>query len=968
MTNSSSLTNKNDEILHVLYDYTSKEADELTLKRGSILAVLSKDEKISGSKGWWTGRLLDSESVGIFPANFVASSEPNLRIIDEKELQIGNLIGIGGFGHVHHGKFGDVDIAIKTAKSLTSFSSIESRLSNPSNDDESANAAQKSLVDGLLREARLFANLRHANIIQLFGVSPSVSTRSLYLVMEYAHGGALDHLLQRRKCGLYPNVFIQYAKQIADGMKYLHEEGTEHIIHRDLKCSNILILEAIEDIHNDNELLYKTLKITDFGLAKKQIQSSSMSAAGTFPWMSPECIRSNEFSTKSDVWSFGVLLWECLTGEIPYKGFDQMQVAFGIATNKYSLPIPSTCPEEFSQLMKDCWQPLPLDRPTFTQLYEQINRIIDTNYAPNKINNMEPNEETYFSLQQDWRKEIQDIFEELKIKEQEIRDREQEMIRLTIEQNHKRMLLEKWEHELHEREMHISEREFRLLESNNIQDRLNQQTPKVQKRSGHFVRSLLHATFNGSATLSSTTASNLISGPTNFRHLARIHPDSDPNNLHHHYFPAIDYDPASHTGQMSPLTSKPISRDTTKKHSDYQISKSTPSTPNLSRLRTLTSSDDPIINEIDDEAFLLNNDVHYQTESDDFDDNTNGKSPRSSSVGQTKLSSGTMPHLRWRKPKSCTGPSSSTIKRKHGKNNARLGKPKWYLDTSPSRNSNSNNNDGDSTTISSTKSTPIIDRSAQKLALENLSGISSSSSSACSTPNDRSLARGIFDINSVLMAFGLGRRTPARLNSSPLISTSASSSTTTIPQTLNQPMLRSASEVTNTQASSTSTTPSPSTKKQHKRTCSTPLTTDTLAPTNGYIINVAYQPRPSGSLIRPNSRIISSKPPHSSPTTINISQSDSHLVNSHFDRRNQATTTTNNVPQGKKSMVHHTNERFYLTQSSEIHTPMVPSIASSSNMSASQPQLHFSSILDIDSEEQRKHGAQVLAPKTDRKN
>ncbi len=49
--------------------------------------------------------------------------------------------------------------------------------------------------------------------------------------------------------------------------------------------------------------------------------------------------------------SFGVLLWECLTGELPYKGFDQMQVAFGIATNKYSLPIPSTCPEEFSQLM-----------------------------------------------------------------------------------------------------------------------------------------------------------------------------------------------------------------------------------------------------------------------------------------------------------------------------------------------------------------------------------------------------------------------------------------------------------------------------------------------------------------------------------------------------------------------------------------------------------------------------------------
>jgi len=56
--------------------------------------------------------------------------------------------------------------------------------------------------------------------------------------MEYAHGGALSYLLQRRQSGLYPNVFIQYAKQIVDGMKYLHEEACEHIIHRDLKCSN----------------------------------------------------------------------------------------------------------------------------------------------------------------------------------------------------------------------------------------------------------------------------------------------------------------------------------------------------------------------------------------------------------------------------------------------------------------------------------------------------------------------------------------------------------------------------------------------------------------------------------------------------------------------------------------------------------------------------------------------------------
>jgi sterile alpha motif and leucine zipper containing kinase AZK len=104
--------------------------------------------------------------------------------------------------------------------------------------DETSDAVQKTLIDGLLREARLFSYLKHRNIIQLFGVSPCLPTRNLYLVMEYARGGALSYLLQQRRSGLYPAVFIQYAKQIAEGMNYLHEEACEHIIHRDLKCSN----------------------------------------------------------------------------------------------------------------------------------------------------------------------------------------------------------------------------------------------------------------------------------------------------------------------------------------------------------------------------------------------------------------------------------------------------------------------------------------------------------------------------------------------------------------------------------------------------------------------------------------------------------------------------------------------------------------------------------------------------------
>lgn len=110
----------------------------------------------------------------------------------------------------------------------------------------------------------------------------------------------------------------------------------------------VLLYEEIE--HDD--LQYKTLKITDFGLAREVYKTTRMSQAGTYAWMAPEVIKNSTFSKKSDVWSYGVLLWELLTGEIPYKGIDTLAVAYGVAVNKLTLPIPSTCPEPWRELMK----------------------------------------------------------------------------------------------------------------------------------------------------------------------------------------------------------------------------------------------------------------------------------------------------------------------------------------------------------------------------------------------------------------------------------------------------------------------------------------------------------------------------------------------------------------------------------------------------------------------------------------
>lgn len=135
-------------------------------------------------------------------------------------------------------------------------------------------------------------------------------------------GGSLGRLLSVRKIGFPPNILIKWALQVSQGMFYLHEEALPNkipVIHRDLKSSNILLSE--DAVNGEHRLKDIVLKLTDFGLARElQKTTNEMSAAGTYSHMPPEVIKSSTYSKASDVWSFGVLLWELLTGEVPYKG------------------------------------------------------------------------------------------------------------------------------------------------------------------------------------------------------------------------------------------------------------------------------------------------------------------------------------------------------------------------------------------------------------------------------------------------------------------------------------------------------------------------------------------------------------------------------------------------------------------------------------------------------------------------
>ncbi|XP_054716555.1 mitogen-activated protein kinase kinase kinase 11-like [Uloborus diversus] len=459
-----------------IYDYEASGEDELSLHRGEQVEVLSKDSKISGDEGWWTGKICDK--VGIFPSNFVTQLK-NVRpmgndgipfTIKFSELELEEVIGVGGFGKVYRGYWRRQEVAVKAAKQ---------------DPDEDISVT----IENVRQEAKLFWLLKHPNIVTLKGVC--LEEPNLCLVMEYAKGGSLNRVLNGRK--IPPNVLVSWAIQIARGMHYLHSEAPISLIHRDLKSSNVLLSEPV----GVNDLQNKTLKITDFGLAREVYKTTRMSAAGTYAWMAPEVIKSSTFSKASDVWSYGVLLWELLTGETPYKGIDALAVAYGVAVNKLTLPIPSTCPTPFSCLMKGCWNPDPHARPTFVNILKALEAISRSSF-------MNTPQESFHSEQEKWKCEIEEMFHELRCKEKELRCREEELTKALLQQKVHEELLKKRELELKEREIDLLERELNIMILQQQQDR-----PTPKKRKGKFKKSRLKLLKYGG---------QQISMPSDFRH------------------------------------------------------------------------------------------------------------------------------------------------------------------------------------------------------------------------------------------------------------------------------------------------------------------------------------------------------------------------------------------------------------------------------------------------------------------
>ncbi|KAL1020635.1 hypothetical protein UPYG_G00002720 [Umbra pygmaea] len=258
--------------------------------------------------------------------------------LPKDEFTVCEQLGSGYFADVHRGIWKNrINVAIKILK-------------NDSLNDREFQG-----------EVQILKKMRHRHLIALFAVCTS-STPYFIITELMQNGNLLNFLRSPDGSNLDLMSLVDMGAQVADGMAYLEEQNS---IHRDLAARNVLV--------GDNYIC----KVADFGLARVIKEPFYVSEDKKIPykWSSPEAISHGRFSNKSDVWSFGVLLWEILTyGGIPYPGFNNMEVYQQI--NKgYRMPAPEICPDFLYKIMLACWRYSPSDRPEFKELRHELENV-----------------------------------------------------------------------------------------------------------------------------------------------------------------------------------------------------------------------------------------------------------------------------------------------------------------------------------------------------------------------------------------------------------------------------------------------------------------------------------------------------------------------------------------------------------------------------------------------------------------
>ncbi|CAM8960447.1 unnamed protein product [Rhodiola kirilowii] len=280
---------------------------------------------------------------------FPTSDLGRLQIINNRDLEELRELGSGTFGTVYHGKWRGTDVAIKR---------INERCF------QGKPSEQERMRDDFWNEAINLADLHHPNVVAFYGVVLDEPGGSVATVTEYMVNGSLRNALQRNERNLDKRKRILIAMDVAFGMEYLHGKN---IVHFDLKSDNLLV--NLRDPHRP------ICKVGDLGLSKVKCHTLiSGGVRGTLPWMAPELLNgsSSLVSEKVDVFSFGIVLWELITGEEPYADLHYGAIIGGIVSNTLRPSVPESCDSEWRSLMERCWSSDPSERPSFTGIANQL--------------------------------------------------------------------------------------------------------------------------------------------------------------------------------------------------------------------------------------------------------------------------------------------------------------------------------------------------------------------------------------------------------------------------------------------------------------------------------------------------------------------------------------------------------------------------------------------------------------------
>jgi len=261
--------------------------------------------------------------------------------IVRSEITFGRQLGSGQFGTVYEGVWkGNQRIAIKTMK--------------PGSMED----------DDFIEEAKSMSNFYHKNLVRLFGVCSLI--KPLCIVTEYmCNGSLLEYLRNNRMLLSQTNMLLSMVFQVICAMQYLENIS---FIHRDLAARNCLVGER------------NLVKVADFGLARHVLDDEYTASEGTkFPikWAAPEVIEFTRFSSKSDVWAYGILCWEVFSGgKSPYPGRNNAQVATDVISG-YRMDRPASCPIEVFDIVSRCWEMSQESRPSFKELYSEFELLVE---------------------------------------------------------------------------------------------------------------------------------------------------------------------------------------------------------------------------------------------------------------------------------------------------------------------------------------------------------------------------------------------------------------------------------------------------------------------------------------------------------------------------------------------------------------------------------------------------------------